>query len=364
MKLDLVRPTLILDESKCRANIAFMVEKAKRHGVGLRPHFKTHQSHEVGRWFREAGVTRCTVSSVAMAEYFAADGWNDITVAFPLNQHEADSIDKLASEIQLNLLAVNAEALQNLDARITHRVGVFVEVDTGYHRTGLDPDDEAGMASIFAVIDGSRHFDFKGFLSHAGHSYKCRGKRQVEEVHRVDVALHNNLKSKHRARYPALISSIGDTPSMSCSDYFNGMDEIRPGNFVFYDLTQVAIGACSKTQVAVGLACPVVAKYPERNEVILHGGAVHFSKDSLMNADGTTSFGEVFAMDDEWGVQPKGYLKSISQEHGIVRCTGDSLGKISIGDFLIVLPVHSCLAADVMKSYTTMEGVRIEMMRW
>ena len=104
--LTLTEPTLLLDKQKCIRNIQRMVEKAKKNNVVFRPHFKTHQSHEVGRWFRNEGVTRITVSSLTMAEYFAQDGWKDITVAIPVNVHEKERINRLASTITLNLLVV------------------------------------------------------------------------------------------------------------------------------------------------------------------------------------------------------------------------------------------------------------------
>ena len=79
------RPTLLVDEAICRENIRWMAEKAARLGVNFRPHFKTHQSKQMGRWFREEGIKSITVSSVSMAKYFNEDGWDDITIAFPLN---------------------------------------------------------------------------------------------------------------------------------------------------------------------------------------------------------------------------------------------------------------------------------------
>ena len=78
-------PTLLLDERRCRRNIAVMSIRAKRRGVRFRPHFKTHQSRAVGQWFRDEGVSAITVSSLAMARYFSGAGWREITVAFPFN---------------------------------------------------------------------------------------------------------------------------------------------------------------------------------------------------------------------------------------------------------------------------------------
>src|SRR6476620_10300974 len=89
----ITRPTLLLDEARCRRNIERMASKARRSNVRFRPHFKTHQSAQIGEWFREAGVNAITVSSVKMAEYFASHGWDDITIAFPANWREIEAIN-------------------------------------------------------------------------------------------------------------------------------------------------------------------------------------------------------------------------------------------------------------------------------
>ena len=75
MSLTIQTPTLILNEAIVRRNIARMADKARRSGVRFRPHFKSHQSAAIGAWFREAGTTAITVSSVRMATYFADHGW-------------------------------------------------------------------------------------------------------------------------------------------------------------------------------------------------------------------------------------------------------------------------------------------------
>ncbi|HHE37598.1 MAG TPA: alanine racemase, partial [Candidatus Cloacimonetes bacterium] len=106
MNLKITRPTLILDKQKCLNNIKFMVEKGKKNNLKFRPHFKTHQSSIIGNWFRDFGVKSITVSSVGMAEYFAENGWKDITIAFPFNLLEMDKINELAAKIYLHILIV------------------------------------------------------------------------------------------------------------------------------------------------------------------------------------------------------------------------------------------------------------------
>ena len=104
----ITRPTLLLNENQCKKNIQHMVDKAKRLSVKLVPHFKTHQSSEIGEWFRAEGIDSITVSSVKMAEFFAAAGWESITVAFPFNIHEVEAVNKMLEEkIKLTLFVVD-----------------------------------------------------------------------------------------------------------------------------------------------------------------------------------------------------------------------------------------------------------------
>lgn len=357
------RPTLLLDEEKCLRNIRNIVDKAARSDVRLRPHFKTHLSHEIGRWFRKEGITSCTVSSLQMAEYFAADGWNDITVAFPVNYLEAERINRLASLVTLNILACVPGVLPRLMESLRYPVRIFIEIDTGYHRTGVSPDDHETIRLLLQEIKCSALFQFAGFLSHAGGTYQCRNRIDVEAVHHLEMQSMMALRTHYRKDFPNLILSIGDTPSISIVNTFEGVDEIRPGNLVFYDLTQHAIGSCQLDQIALTMACPVVAAYPSRNEIIIYGGGVHFAKDFLKTADGTIHYGLVVKRYEgarEWPLASM-YVKSLSQEHGIVAAP-HGVGNIRPGDCLGILPVHACLTADAMGEYRALNGAYIERM--
>jgi D-serine deaminase-like pyridoxal phosphate-dependent protein len=363
--MNIVRPTLLLDERKCKANIARIVNKAKEAGVKLRPHFKTHQSHEVGRWFLDLGVRQCTVSSVKMAEYFARDGWNDITIAFPVNPLEHSLINELASKVTLNVCAGSRASLQLLSEKLRYGVKVFIEIDNGYHRTGVQPKDAETIDEMMKVIHQSEWMEFVGFLSHAGHSYKCTSVEEVIAIHDKSKDIMTELGNRYREKFPSLVLSIGDTPSCSAATDFSGVDEIRPGNLVFYDLTQAKIGVCNLDDIAIAMACPVVEINRETNEIFVHGGGVHFSKDFLSKEDGSVSYGQVVRLTRQgWSLPPlKMFVKSLSQEHGIIHATNEELATITVGDVVGILPVHACLTADAMGEYFTLDGECISMMR-
>lgn len=359
-------PTLLLDEAQCRRNIESMAEKARRHGLHFRPHFKTHQSQEIGRWFREYGIEAITVSSLKMAAYFADDGWRDITVAFPVNIRERERLSALASRVKLNLVAESLESLQALDRLLQSPVRIFIKTDTGYHRTGLGPGQESIIDRMLDFMDTSRRLEFAGFLAHAGHSYQARSREEIERVHLESLHVMQQLRRRYEGRYPALVISLGDTPCSSTMDDWEGVDEIRPGNFVFYDVTQTQIGSCTADEVAVALACPVVALHPERSEIVLYGGGVHLSKDYSHLPDGRAFFGYVVEWEEKGWHLPEdpAFLRSVSQEHGLVVATPELMKRVKVGELLGVLPVHSCMTADLMKEYLTLDGKHIEMMKW
>ncbi len=358
-RLHIEKPTLLLNKQKALLNIEQMATKARRSGVRLRPHFKTHRSAAVGEWFRDFGIEAITVSSVDMALYFAESGWEDITIAFPVNVLQVEKINKLARTVKLGLLVEDAAVVRFLDQNLTAKAEAWIKVDTGYGRTGIAWDHSDAISELAQEVEASDTLVLTGLLTHAGHSYHAASKAEIASIYQESVArIRQTMASLIQAGFPKLALSIGDTPTCSIVDDFSGVDEIRPGNFVFYDLKQVKIGSCTEQQIAVAVACPVVAKHAERNEIVLYGGAVHLSKDSFVNQDGIQVFGRVaFFEDGGWGSSlPDTFVSSLSQEHGIVRTTAEILSRVHVGDVLVILPVHSCLLAYLLKDYHTLDG--------
>ena len=350
----IIEPTLLLDEQRCRNNIARMADKVMRGGARFRPHFKTHQSLEVGEWFKEYGVDAITVSSVTMAEYFSPL-WKDITIAIPFNIHEVGRVNGFSRDCAINLCVMDPETVGQLDHSLQRDVGAFVKVDVGYGRTGLTEDDPE-LERVLDAMERSSKLAFRGFLGHAGHSYYAKSTDQIGAIDTEGRAVMQRLQSRFETRFPGLETSLGDTPCCSLAEDFAGIAEWRPGNFVFYDLTQHKLGACALEDIAVAMACPVIAKHADR--LIIHGGAVHFARDTMLGDDGKPVFGWVVEQQgDGWGTPIEGLkITSLSQEHGIITGPEEALGHFSVGDFVRVLPAHSCMTAAAMKRYRTLDG--------
>jgi len=358
------KPSLMLNETVCRRNIQRMARKAQINHVRFRPHFKTHQSSVIGDWFRDAGVTAITVSSVAMAAYFAEHGWNDITIAFTVNPRQLDEINQLASHVKLGLLLETVETVQQVSETIQHPVNIWIDVDAGYHRTGVSWDGAGTILDIAQAVSTAPHLTLRGLLTHAGNTYKSNSVNAIKQLHDEVVAhLNERLNALESAGFAGLEISVGDTPACSVLDELGAVHEMRPGNFVFYDVMQHFIGSCTLDDIAVAVACPVIAKHSYLQQIVVYGGGVHLSKDSVVDLQGRSSFGLV-ALPTSDGWRPfsdKSYVKGLSQEHGLIHASDELLSQVNVGDVLCVLPVHSCYTANLLKQYRTLGGHHIQM---
>lgn len=348
----ITEPTLLLDEKVCRNNIARMASKARNHDLRFKPHMKTHQSREIGKWLQEEGVSAITVSSVKMARYFVDAGWEDVTIAFPVNVTQIRDLDKLAEKAKITVLVNNHSAVRILNESMTQSINAYIEIDTGSHRSGLSPHEIDTIGELIDAIKDSEHIHWKGFYSHPGHSYSARSEDKIREIHQAVVKQLRDLRNNFDHLSNDFEICIGDTPCCSVGFDFDGIDAISPGNFIFYDLMQSQIGSCDISDIAVTVACPVVDVYPERDELIIYGGAVHFSKERL-TMDDETIFGLAAQRSSgKWQkLSPELRITALSQEHGTVSIESGDLKNIDIGDILIFYPVHSCLTANLLRQY-------------
>lgn len=350
-------PTLLVDEQKCRQNIFKMVEKSHQLGVELRPHFKTHQSRSIGEWFKDSGVHKIAVSSLGMAEYFAHARWDDILVALPVNVLEIEIIQRLSPRINLTIVVDNLDALEIMAKKLAKTINIMVEIDVGQKRSGINWDSTKAIAKIVEFIANHENYHFAGFMCHGGQTYQAKGKSEVLAIHEENLAKLNSVTEPYRSQFPDMIVSYGDTPSCSLSDNFKGVDEIRPGNFVFYDLMQAQIGSCSNEEIAVATFCPIIGTYPESGKAIIYGGAVHFSKDHLIVNDAPYFGSVVFLTESGWEFpEVEIPVVRLSQEHGTIAIPAGYENKFTIGNVVGILPVHSCLAANNMNWYRTLKG--------
>lgn len=361
--LKISSPTLIVDQQKAISNLQKMQLRAFKAGAELRPHFKTHQSGVVGQWFLEAGITKITVSSVSMASYFAMHGFSDITIAFPFNILEMDELKSLMQKVKINLIVSSLSTLETINQCIEKEVDVFLKIDVGTHRSGIEAKEKKVIQDFFHQAKKLSNINMVGILAHAGHTYHAKGAVEIQSIADECSTKLNDLKTMFSERQ--LLISWGDTPSCSMAEMTAYFDEWRPGNFIFYDVMQYHIGSCNLRDIAVAVACPVVEIHPSRNQLVIYGGAVHFSKEFISADNGFKLFGYVVRFTEKgWSEPlPGAWLASLSQEHGIVQLTSELIEDFRIGDVIGILPIHSCLTVSALRDMRDLNNHAIPCMK-
>lgn len=355
-------PSLLLDIARVRRNAARMSEKARANNVRLRPHIKTHKCVEVARIQTEGHSGAITVSTLEEARAFAVNGFHDITYAVPIDEGKFDAaIEILKSGVKLNVLTDDADTAWKLDeaaGRAGVKFDVFVKIDCGYHRVGIEPHTREAI-EVPRLLSDSKNLEFAGLLTHAGHSYNAKTKQEIAEI----AATERDLMAGHAERLKSEgievpTVSIGSTPTMSLIDDLTGVQEIRPGNYIFFDGFQATLGSCTVDDPALTVLTAVVHKDNMRRKLVVDAGAIALSKDRGPFAiDKNCGYGQVLDMEgNRTGMQ----VTELSQEHGQIRA-GDSevFDRIKVGDRVRILANHSCLTAAQHSHYNVLENGEI-----
>jgi D-serine deaminase-like pyridoxal phosphate-dependent protein len=355
-------PSLVLDVERVRRNAETMSARIGALGASLRPHVKTHKCVEVARIQTAGAPPRLTVSTLAEARAFAAAGFPDITYAVPVEPGkfaEAVELSRLCERLALITDDVEVPPLLDEAAR---RSGVtldlFLKVDCGYHRCGVEPDRPEAL-EIPRLISAARNLRFAGILTHAGHSYHARSPEELSAIARHERDVMVEFAARLRSdgvEVPTV--SVGSTPTATHVDHLDGVDEARPGNYIFFDAFQAALGSCSFSDCALTVLAAIVHRDRARRKVVLDAGAVALSKDrGPVEFDPACGFGRVLDLEgNALGLR----VESVSQEHGAVKVADERLfDKLRVGARVRVLANHSCLTAAQHTHYHVLEAGRV-----
>ncbi len=358
---DLVTPALLVDRGRLEENIRWMAAKARRCGVSLRPHAKTHKSPDIARIQIGAGAVGLTVSTVAEARVFSTVT-DDLTLAVPLAPDKIPAVRELHGTSQLRVL-VDHPAPVGLLERVfddpDSPLGVLLKIDCGYHRCGLAPRSN-GAIGLASRLHSARGLRFEGVLTHGGHAYAARDMGEVlNAAHQEQESVHEFIMELERRHpeVPVNTVSIGSTPTMTLAESIGDwVTEIRPGNYVFYDYTQVGLGVCSLSQVAMSVVASVIGVYDGR--VVVDAGATALSLDpGPRHVLPDCGYGVVVTDWEEGTVAPDTRVVALSQEHGKIAVGPDSpLRSARPGDRVRIVPNHSCLVANLFDQYSVVSG--------
>jgi D-serine deaminase-like pyridoxal phosphate-dependent protein len=357
---DVRTPAVLVDVNRLRANIRAMQATADANGVRLRPHAKTHKSPTIARWQIEQGAVGICCAKLGEAEVFADAGLDDIRLPYPINPSNADRVVRLMDRVAVSIIVDLTEVAREWSSamrRAGRTLDVLVKVDVGFHRCGVDPQrpDAANFVAEVGSLPGLR---LKGLLSHAGHAYQAGSDEELRAIADEELRLLQQVACAARLKGAVIDEiSVGATPTARFSAGLGGkgLTELRPGNYVYFDRTQVSLGSAALTDCALTVLATVVSKHKDR--VIFDCGSKTLTSDLARGAS-NAGYGLVFADLDATAPDDGLRIERLSEEHATVRVLNAST-RLEPGDRVRVLPNHSCVVSNLVDEIVLVDGEEV-----
>lgn len=349
---ELETPALVVDFDRLERNIARMQKIADDAGVKLRPHTKTHKTPAIAQKQLRAGARGVTVSKVGEAEVMERANIIDILVGFPLQgrskiERMLNLNERANLRVSLDSLKVASDISEAAVAR-RQRAKIFVEVDTGLHRVGVPPGEP--VCDLVREIVKLRGVEFVGLFTHAGQAYGARDLEEIAEIAEQEGrCLVESAELLRRDGIAVQEISVGSTPTAPFVARVPGVTEIRPGNYVFYDASQLALRSCVQDDCALSVVATVVARHPDW--LVLDSGSKALSSDR-MAPQLVRGFGLIK------GYEESLIIERLSEEHATVKIV-DGANLPAIGDRLEIIPNHACGTVNLYDRFFAARGNQV-----
>jgi D-serine deaminase-like pyridoxal phosphate-dependent protein len=357
---ELATPQVLIDRHRVLHNIDRMQAAASGGNLRLRPHAKTHKSPVVARWQIERGAVGICCAKLGEAEVFAAAGITDIRLPYPLHPSNAPRVLALMKQARISSIVDHlaiAESWSDAMRAAGTRLDVLVKVDVGFHRCGIDPRSPGTIPFIRRVAE-LPGLNLRGLLSHAGHAYNAPSEEAIAVIARHEALILRELAQTARLEgVPIEELSVGATPTARFSVTESGLTEIRPGNYVYFDRSQVGLGAARLEQCALTVLARVVSK-PAADRIILDSGSKTLSSDGARGSGSPAGYGAVLSAIDANTIDPALVVERLSEEHATVRVTTRATS-LEPGDLVRIVPNHSCVVSNLVDAIQVVDGLEV-----
>ncbi|KRE46717.1 amino acid aldolase [Paenibacillus sp. Soil724D2] len=346
-------PCLLIDTERMERNIQAMADVISQHQVKLRPHAKTHKLPSVALQQIAAGAVGITVAKVSEAEVMAAGGVTNIFIAYPLvTPSKIERAIRLSEQIEL-IVGVDslagAQQLEQCASRLGHSLQVRLEIDTGFRRTGVLYEQASALAAEIALMP---HLRLTGIYTFRGCLLARKPTLDVAAAGQEEGTLMVKLAERLKAQGIAITDvSVGSTPTAASAATVEGVTEVRPGTYVYYDRMQARLGLCDIEDCAGSVLVTVVSR-PAADLAIIDGGSKTFATDVQPDTAPLQlrGFGHIMNLEDS-------ILVRLSEEHGMLDLGPlAQAANIQVGDKLRIIPNHICSTVNLHNQVIMQRG--------
>ena len=347
---ELDTPAIVIDLDIMERNLRRMAEYTKLHGLRLRPHTKTHKIPALGARQLALGAVGLTVAKVSEAEVMLESGVEELLIAYPvIGAAKLARVVEVAKKTRLTISVDSLEAAEGIAAAAAKagvKVHLLVEMDVGLGRVGVKPGADA--LALAAAIDKMDGVDLEGLAFYPGHlkDWSADAKAKLAAMSETVSSTIDLLKV---AGLEVRVVSGGSTPTEWHAHEVHGMNEVRPGTYIFNDRNTILCGACTLDDCAATILATVVSTSVD-GQLIIDGGSKTFSSDKSAEP----GHGIVMQAKDA-------NFARMNEEHGYVELA-DARDQFKVGDRVNVLPNHICVAMNLHEQVYGVRGETVERM--
>lgn len=345
---DIDTPAVLIEEPILQKNLREMQNLADKHNLNLRVHIKTHKIPELAKQQIKAGAVGIAVAKLGEAEIMAKAGIKDIQIAnIIIGQEKIKRLVRLAKKCRLSVAIDSIDNAKELSAAFSKSglpLNALVKVNTGLNRCGLNSLKE--IIQLLKQADGLSGINIIGLMTHAGHAYAARDREEVKAIGRAEGAtLVEYARPLQALGYEMKVVSVGSTPTAKQCAKVKGVTELRVGNYIFNDMTQVALGTVTASRCALTVLATVIST-PTKDRAVIDAGSKALALDKGAHGrDILKGYGKI--------VGGGGVLARLSEEHGVIE---NLTRRFKVGQKVRIIPNHACTVMNLFDQAYLVKG--------
>jgi D-serine deaminase-like pyridoxal phosphate-dependent protein len=349
--VDIDTPAVLIEQPILEKNLQGMQDLADKYNIDLRVHIKTHKIPQLAKLQIRAGAIGIATAKLGEAEVMAKAGINDIQIAnIIVGQEKIKRLVRLQKKCQLSVVVdsiVNARQLSKAFSKAGQPLNVLIKVNTGLNRCGLLSLPE--IIRFLKRADGLSGTNVIGVMTHAGHAYAARDREEIKAIGRAEGStLVEYARRLQTLGYEMKIISVGSTPTAKQCAKVKGITELRVGNYIFNDMTQVALGTVPISRCALTVLATVIST-PSKDRAVIDAGSKALALDKGAHGrDTLQGYGRI--------VGGGGVLARLSEEHGVIE---NLTRRFKIGQKVRIIPNHACTVMNLFDHAYLVDGQKV-----
>ncbi|WP_026477047.1 alanine racemase [Alkaliphilus transvaalensis] len=339
---ELDTPCLVVELDKLEENIKEMSDLAKEHEVELWPMIKTHKSKYIVQQQLKMGAKGVLTAKLGEAEKMVEAGAERVMLAYPImGDKKLDRLVDLTKKAEVYCSVDSLEAAQMINDRALKEgivLNTIIIVDSGLQRLGVRPEN---VLNLYNNIKHLKGINVVGVATHGGHVYGAVDVEGVKKAAQEELeAIILASKILKEAGVDCRIAAIGSTPTVKEIQDFKDIKQIRPGNYVFYDAVQVALGVVPLERCSLKVLATILS-IPEAGRAIMDAGSKILCLDAGAHGNNNIKgYGIVLGMEDV-------LIKGLSEELGKLVYDPEKV-QLKVGQQVEIIPNHACTVVNMV----------------